>query len=89
MQNESAVPQTGRAMIATSHDMDVRRAYARDVSGLELVPELVARPSSREETVEVIKEAFAEGVPITTAGGQSSTTGASITDAGCCCHCVR
>ncbi|MEO7360989.1 MAG: FAD-binding oxidoreductase, partial [Gemmatimonadaceae bacterium] len=69
-------------MIETSTDIDVRRAYARDVSGLELVPELVARPSSAAETVEVIKEAFAERVPITTAGGQSSTTGASITDAG-------
>ena len=69
-------------MMATSHDIDVRRAYARDVSGLELVPDLVARPSCREETVEVIKEAFAARIPITTAGGQSSTTGASITDAG-------
>lgn len=69
-------------MIATSRDLDVRRAYARDVSGLELVPEFVARPASAEETVEVIKEAFAARIPITTAGGQSSTTAASITDAG-------
>jgi glycolate oxidase len=69
-------------MFASSTDPDVRFAYARDVSGLELIPEYVARPSSAQETVEVIKEAFAERIPITTAGGQSSTTAASITDAG-------
>lgn len=69
-------------MIASSTDLDVRRAYARDVSGLELIPELVARPSSHDEAVSVIREAFAARIPITTAGGQSSTTGASITDAG-------
>lgn len=69
-------------MFASSTDLDVRRAYARDVSGLELVPEFVARPASHAEAVEVLKEAFSARIPITTAGGQSSTTGASITDAG-------
>lgn len=69
-------------MIGTSTDLDVRRAYARDVSGLELVPECVARPASAAEAVEIIKEAYAARIPITTAGGQSSTTGASISDAG-------
>ena len=69
-------------MIGTSADLDVRRAYARDVSGLELVPEFVARPTSAAETVEIMKESFAARIPITTAGGQSSTTGASITDTG-------
>ena len=29
-------------------DLDVRRAYARDASGLELIPEGVVRPSSIE-----------------------------------------
>lgn len=69
-------------MIVTTRDLDVRQSYARDVSGLELLPDFVARPSSHEETVELMREAFAERIPVTTAGGQSSTTGASITDVG-------
>lgn len=69
-------------MIATTSDADVRRAYARDVSGLELIPEFVSRPVSAEETVEVLKEAYAAKIAVTTAGRQSSTTAASITDSG-------
>ncbi|MBC8086934.1 MAG: FAD-binding oxidoreductase [Phycisphaerae bacterium] len=69
-------------MIATTADSDVRRAYARDVSGLELTPEFVSRPASAAETVELLKEAHDARVPVTTAGAQSSTTGASITDSG-------
>lgn len=63
-------------------DLDVRRAYARDASGLELIPEGVVRPSSIEETAELLREANAERTPVTAAGMQSSTTGASITDVG-------
>ena len=63
-------------------DLDVRRAYARDASGLELIPEGVVRPSSIEETVELLREANADRTPVTAAGMQSSTTGASITDVG-------
>ena len=63
-------------------DLDVRRAYARDASGLELIPEGVVRPSSTEETVELLREANASRTAVTAAGMQSSTTGASITDVG-------
>ncbi len=63
-------------------DLDVRRAYARDASGLELIPEGVVRPSSIDETAAFLREANAERIPVTTAGLQSSTTGASITDVG-------
>jgi FAD/FMN-containing dehydrogenase len=38
-----------------SLDHDVRFAHARDASGLELVPESVARPSSVEELEEILK----------------------------------
>lgn len=69
-------------MNGVTADPDVRQSYARDVSGLALVPELVARPSTADEVVELMREAFAERVPVTTAGGQSSTTAASITDQG-------
>jgi glycolate oxidase len=65
-----------------SGDLDVRRAYARDVSGLELVPDVVARPSSVEEVVELVRNSVAERIHITPAGSQTSTTGASITDTG-------
>lgn len=65
-----------------STDEDVRRAFASDASGLVLMPEGVARPGSAVEVVELVKEAAANGSPITAAGGQTSTTGASITDSG-------
>jgi len=65
-----------------SSDHDVRFAHARDASGLELIPELVARPSSVEELTEILQQATANRTPVTPAGWQSSTTGASITDKG-------
>lgn len=65
-----------------STDADVRKAYARDASGLEMLPAGVVRPTSGEEVVEVLREASASGTPVTAAGAQSSTTGASITDHG-------
>ena len=66
----------------TSADPSIRRAYARDASGLELVPDTVARPGAAEEVVELLRRATAEHTPVTVAGGQTSTTGASITDRG-------
>lgn len=67
---------------ALTTDVAVRRAYARDVSGLELVPEGVARPRSVTEVVDVLTTAHATRTCVTPAGLQSSTTGASITDEG-------
>jgi glycolate oxidase len=63
-------------------DESVRRAYAADVSGLVLVPEGVARPTSADEVVEIVRRASADRTSITAAGGQTSTTGGSITDCG-------
>src|SRR5918998_4232585 len=63
-------------------DKSVRRSYAADVSGLVLVPEGVARPESAAEVAEILRKASAERTPVTAAGGQTSTTGASITDRG-------
>ena len=63
-------------------DEDVRAAYARDASGLEWIPESVSRPSSAEEVADVVLQAASAGRPVTAAGGQTSTTGASITDRG-------
>ncbi len=70
------------AMKHASNDLDIRNAYSRDASGVELVPEYVARPSSAAEVVELMRESHAGRVPVTTAGGQSSMTAASITDQG-------
>ncbi len=63
-------------------DESVRRSYARDASGLERLPDAVARPTSEAQVVELIREAAARGMPVTAAGGQTSTTGASIADDG-------
>ncbi|HYU52091.1 MAG TPA: FAD-binding oxidoreductase [Gemmatimonadaceae bacterium] len=70
-------------MIASlSSDRAVREAYEADASGLRLVPDLVARPKSIAEIIEVVQQAASDRMPITTAGAQTSTTAASITDNG-------
>src|SRR5262249_32938430 len=68
--------------LTRTESLDVRRAYARDASGLELVPDAVARPSAIDDGVAVMREAAASRTPVTPAGAQTSTTGASITDRG-------
>jgi len=68
--------------IGLSSDKSVRDAYEADASGLHLVPDLVARPESVDDVVEVVRKAASDRTPITCAGAQTSTTGASITDKG-------
>ena len=63
-------------------DDEVRRAYAADASGLVMVPDGVARPTSAEEVAALLAEATSAGTPVTPAGGQTSTTAASICDRG-------
>ncbi|HEY2025785.1 MAG TPA: FAD-binding oxidoreductase [Gemmatimonadaceae bacterium] len=65
-----------------ARDEDVRRAYSTDASGLMLVPEGVARPANADEVAALLAEAAATRTPVTAAGGQTSTTAASITDRG-------
>jgi FAD/FMN-containing dehydrogenase len=65
-----------------TRDEEVRRAYAADASGLLLVPDGVARPTSPAEIAELLEESTSSGSPVTAAGGQTSTTAASITDKG-------
>lgn len=66
----------------TSTDLAVRESVAADASGLRMIPEAVARPTSREEVVNLLRECAASRTPVTAAGGQTSTTAASITDKG-------
>jgi glycolate oxidase len=68
--------------VTLSRDRSVRESFARDASGLELVPESVARPKTEADVVALLRDASAGGVAVTPAGGQTSTTGASITDRG-------
>jgi FAD/FMN-containing dehydrogenase len=68
--------------VSLSSDRAVRQAYEADASGLHLVPDLVARPSSIEEVIDVVQQAATDRTPITCAGAQTSTTAASITDNG-------
>jgi FAD/FMN-containing dehydrogenase len=63
-------------------DRSVREAFEADASGLRLVPDFVARPASIEEVTDVLIRAHKDRIPVTTAGAQSSTTAASITDKG-------
>lgn len=73
---------TLQSLPTVSTDVDIRRTFARDVSGLEMLPDAVARPGSVAEVAEVLEQATAERCSVTPAGWQSSTTGASITDRG-------
>lgn len=68
--------------MSVTTDQAVRESYARDASGWKRIPEGVARPQSTEELVDVVRDALAKGTPVTMAGGQTSTTAASITDRG-------
>lgn len=68
--------------IALSRDPAVRASLAADASGLYLEPDAAARPANAAEVVEVLRRAAADGLAVTAAGGQTSTTGASITDRG-------
>jgi glycolate oxidase len=63
-------------------DEGVRRAYSRDASGSERLPEAVSRPTSTQDVVEVIGEARGRGFSVTAAGAQTSYVGSSITDRG-------
>lgn len=65
-----------------SSDRSVREAYESDASGLQLLPEKVARPQTIDDVRELVRQAAVERTPITCAGAQTSTTGASITDRG-------
>jgi FAD/FMN-containing dehydrogenase len=74
------MPEVSTPTVA--RDEGVRRAYSADASGLVMMPEGVARPTSAEEVAALLAEATNMGTPVTCAGGQTSTTGASITDRG-------
>ncbi len=65
-----------------SNDSDVRQSFSRDASGLELIPDAVARPQTRDEVIELLQQASADRTSVTSAGGQTSTTAASLTDTG-------
>src|SRR5512140_2613042 len=65
-----------------SRDPSIREAYSADASGLRRRPDAVARPTSSAEVVDLLRQASADRTPVTTAGGQSSMTGGSITDRG-------
>lgn len=68
--------------MTVSADGDVRRTFARDASGMELLPESVVRPRDEQDVVDALRAAGAARATITVAGAQTSTTGASITDRG-------
>jgi FAD/FMN-containing dehydrogenase len=63
-------------------DPDIRAMFAADASGLRYLPDGVARPESIEDVTEIVKRAAGARTPVTPAGMQTSTTGASITEAG-------
>ena len=69
-------------MAAAATDRDVRAAFARDASGLEMLPESVLRPRDERDVADALAQATSDHTTITPAGAQTSTTGASITSRG-------
>ncbi|MBR9989696.1 MAG: FAD-binding oxidoreductase [Gemmatimonadetes bacterium] len=65
-----------------NRDPDVRASVAADASGMYMEPDAVARPKTQRDVAEVLRRAVVDRMAVTTAGGQTSTTGASITDRG-------
>ena len=63
-------------------DRDVRATFARDASGLEMLPDDVLRPRDEGDVSDALAQATAARTTITPAGAQTSTTGASITERG-------
>ena len=59
--------------VSLSSERSVREAYEADASGLHLVPDLVARPESIGDVIEVLRKALSDRIPITCAGAQTST----------------
>ena len=68
--------------VSLERDRALREGFAADASGLRMVPDAVARPATPDEVVAIVRECASSQIPITAAGGQTSTTGASISDAG-------
>ncbi len=69
-------------LATVTRDEGVRRAHAADASGLVMMPDAVARPRETREVAELLREANGTHMPVTPAGGQTSTTAASITGEG-------
>ncbi|MGH7652673.1 MAG: FAD-binding oxidoreductase [Gemmatimonadaceae bacterium] len=67
---------------AATTDVGIRQSYEADSSGLHMLPDMVARPESIEDVIEIIRRAASSRISVTCAGAQTSTTGASITDKG-------
>jgi len=65
-----------------STDPEVRATFETDASGLHIVPDAVARPTTAAEIVELLREANTNKTSVTAAGGQTSTTAASISERG-------
>jgi FAD/FMN-containing dehydrogenase len=68
--------------VVITRDRDARISHARDASGLEMIPEAVARAETAADVVDAIMLAAGLGSTVTAAGSQTSMTGASITDRG-------
>lgn len=69
-------------MVELATDSGIRQAYDADASGLHMLPDAVARPRSEDEVAELLRQASTDRTSVTAAGGQTSTTGASITNTG-------
>jgi hypothetical protein len=79
-----AMPATAApdAFALATTDLGVRESFAQDASGLALLPEAVARPTTADEVVAVLREAHAGRTPVTPAGALTGYAGGALSTAG-------
>jgi FAD/FMN-containing dehydrogenase len=70
------------AFALATTDLGVRESFAQDASGLALLPEAVARPTTADEVVAVLREAHAGRTPVTPAGALTGYAGGALSDRG-------
>jgi len=70
-------------------DPEVRLAYSEDATGLVAIPDAVARPSSEEEIVEIVRHCREHGIGVTAQGLRSSMVGGPLAFGGVALSCER
>jgi len=64
-----------RVSTDVSSDRAIRQAYEADSSGLQLIPELVARPETLDDVIELVKKGRRDRTSVTSAGAQTQHYG--------------
>ncbi len=76
--NERVVELLTQAVEEVYTDEETRSAYASDETGLYFPPDVVVKPRSKEEILEIVRIASEFKIPITPRGGGTGLSGGSL-----------